>query len=118
MLKTPSFQRGFVSGNIGAGILFVSLIVFVLWFMSANSVKEKIQRICRPAYWLGNVFVSAAELGGNQQAVLNMQKMRDEGMDMSCRYMVWKQFYYEDWLRAVQEKQKAETEEMVKKGAK
>lgn len=92
-------QRGFVSGNVGAGILFVLLIVFVIWFLSASSVKQRVERVCRPAYWFGNLWVSVAELGGRPEGVSAMTKMRDD-LDYGCRHVIWKQFYYEDWLRA------------------
>lgn len=94
-------QRGFISGNVGAGILFILLIVWILWFMSATQPASRIERVCRPAYWFGNIFVSIAELGQDPQAVLNVVRLRTQ-LDYGCRHVIWKQFYYEDWLKAKQ----------------
>ena len=102
------FQTGFISGNIGAGILFICLVIYVIWFLSASTPMLRVERVCRPVYWFGSIWVSTAELTGSKEGIVSMLKMRED-MDFSCRYIVWKQFYYDDWMK--QKEQEARSDD-------
>lgn len=98
----PVGERGFIAGNIGAGIFFVLLIVFVVWFLSASSPRERLKRVCRPVWWFGDLWVSVGELDGRPEVMGDLSYMRDK-MDYSCQWIIWRLFYFNNDKNASRE---------------
>lgn len=76
------------------GILF---LVFVGWVLIAGQPSKRIDRVCAPVEWTGNLSTSLAALVVPQyQRNLNHWFGK---VDYACEYMVWRLLYQEDWNR-------------------
>lgn len=83
------------------GLLFLG---FVFWVIAAASPSQRIENLCRPVGWAGNVVVSGTAL------VLPAHQAKVQGgfnsLEYGCRYMVWRLFYqdeYNKWLNATKQ---------------
>lgn len=79
------------------GLLFLG---FVFWIVIATSPTNRIERVCTPIGWGGNVVTSLSAL------VLPKQQGTIQGwfdkLEYGCRYMTWRLFYqddYNEWLK-------------------
>lgn len=74
------------------GLLFLG---FVFWVLAAATPTARIENVCRPLGWGGNVIVSLSAL------VLPAQQTTIQGafdkFEYGCRYTVWRLFYQEDY---------------------
>ena len=72
------------------GMLFLA---FVAWVFISGTPQERINNVCRPIGWTGNVIVSMSAL------VLPDHQARMQGyfdkLEYGCRYMTWRLFYQE-----------------------
>lgn len=80
------------------GLLF---LVFVGWVFLAGTPQGRIQNVCRPIGWTGNVIVSFSAL------VLPDQQSKLQGyfkqFEYGCQFTSWRLFYqdaYNTWLDA------------------
>lgn len=85
------------------GILF---IVFVGWVLIAGQPTKRIDRVCAPVEWTGNLSTSLAALVVPQYQ-MNLKQWFDK-MDYGCEYLVWRLLYQDDWnkFQAAQAAQK------------
>lgn len=79
------------------GLVFLSFVVWVV--VLAGTPTKRIERVCRPIGWGGNVVTSLAAL------VLPSQQKNVQGwfdkLEYGCRYTTWRLFYqdeYNAWL--------------------
>lgn len=76
----------------------LSVLFFILWILVASSGGERIQRVCAPFDWVGNIVLSASALASpDSQAYLSKTS---EKVTYGCEYMVWRLFYqkgFEAW---------------------
>lgn len=81
-----------------AGVL---LIVFAVWVVMAANNAERIDRVCRPVTWLGNISVSLTSLvsDGNADAVQGTFNRLNYG----CRFTVWRLFFEKSYLKAMKD---------------
>lgn len=93
-----------MKGSIFTGLL----ILFVLWVAIGNGAEDRIVRSCKPVVWFGNLSVSVVQLidPDYQDAA---QEAFDR-MDYGCRYSIWRLLYEKEYLKDLEEKQKAEAE--------
>lgn len=80
------------------GLLFLG---FVFWVILAANPTQRIENVCRPIGWTGNVVTSASAL------VMPAQQATIQGgfdkVEYGCRYTVWRLFYqdaYNQWLNS------------------
>lgn len=79
---------------VGLGLLF-----FVLWIFVASSGTERVQRICAPVDWTGNVILSAAALASPESQVPLAKTMGK--VVYGCEYIFWRLFYQSEYLEWV-----------------
>lgn len=79
------------------GLVFMA---FVVWVLIAGNPSARIENVCRPVGWTGNVTTSLSAL------VLPDQQLKIQGwfnkLEYGCRYTVWRLFYQDDynaWLQ-------------------
>lgn len=87
--------------NVKELLLSIPLLVFILWVFSAPIPQQRIERVCQPINWVGNLATSSTALatdGHTETAVRWSDKL-----SYSCQYMVWRLFYQEEYNRAVKE---------------
>lgn len=87
--------------NVKELLLSIPLLVFILWVFAAPIPQQRIQRVCQPINWVGNIATSSTALatdGHTHTAV----KWSDK-LSYSCQYMVWRLFYQEEYNKAVKE---------------
>lgn len=74
------------------GLLF---LVFVGWVFLAGTPQGRIQNVCRPIGWTGNVVVSLSAL------VVPDQQSRLQGyfkqFEYGCQFTTWRLFYQEEY---------------------
>lgn len=98
-------QKGFIM----AGMLVTLLaIVFFVWVLVAGTPNERIERTCKPTVWAGKVVIATTDLINTDYSPKVTHFV--EQANYSCRYIVWKTFYAEEWMkeRAKQEAGKKE----------
>lgn len=87
------------------GLLFLG---FVFWVIAASSPSARIENICRPVGWTGNIITSLSAL------VLPAQQATIQGgfdkFEYGCRYTVWRLFYQEDYNKWLATQGKAPVE--------
>lgn len=87
--------------NVKELLLGIPVLVFILWVFSAPIPQQRIERVCQPINWVGNVATSSTALateGHTETAVRWNHKLT-----YSCQYMVWRLFYQEAYNQAVKE---------------
>lgn len=92
---TPSLekQRGSVLLSM---IAMMVAIVFIAWIFIPGEPTERSNRACSPVLWTGKFVVATTDL---IDADLSAPTTRFfEEANYSCRYVVWKTFYYEAWV--------------------
>lgn len=114
-LRSLNKQRGIISGNAFGGIFFIAVMVFLLWTILASTPRGRIERVCEPTHWIGKVFIGMFEMWGPQQA--NAAEDFFNETNYSCKYLIWRQFYYDDWLKSQPKQVKPEVKAEVKKDA-
>lgn len=72
------------------------LMIFFVFVMLGNSPTEKIERSCEPVLWVGNVVESVFLLADSDWS--DDVKETTEEIDYSCRYIIWRAFYEEEYL--------------------
>jgi hypothetical protein len=79
------------------GLLFLA---FVGWVLVAGNPTTRIENVCRPIGWTGNVTTSLAALVLPDQQV-KVQSWFNK-LEYGCRYTVWRLFYqdaYNEWVQ-------------------
>jgi hypothetical protein len=78
------------------GLLFLA---FVGWIFISSSPTERIEHLCRPVHWSGNIATSfSALIVPSQQS--NVQKWFDK-FEYGCQYMTWRLLYQADYNKAI-----------------
>lgn len=96
-------QRGSVLFSM---LLIMLSIVFIAWIFIPGEPSERTNRACSPVLWAGKVVVSGTDLI-NQDYSPPTTRFFEEA-NYSCRYMVWKTFYYESWVESQAEEARGE----------
>lgn len=79
-----------------AGAMF---IVFIVWVTIAKNHGERIERVCSPFGWTGNVSVSLFSLAGTKAAD-NAQDMFDR-VTYGCEYASWRLVFENRYLDVI-----------------
>jgi hypothetical protein len=87
------------------GLLFLG---FVAWIFVTANPSERIERVCRPVGWGGNVVVSLSALAAPDEEKV-VQGWFNK-LEYGCRYMTWRLVYQTAWNQSVTaQKQDAST---------
>lgn len=78
------------------GLLFLA---FVVWVFIASDGSERINRVCKPIGWSGNLVVSLASLAAPDHAPAG-QKWFDK-FEYGCRYMTWRVIYQDEYNKYI-----------------
>lgn len=81
---------------IGLPVLF-----FIFWVFIAPMPEERIVRACEPINWVGNLATSTTALS-KEDHTLTAARWSDK-LNYSCRYIIWRLLYQDEYLKAVQE---------------
>ncbi len=99
---TPTLQKQ--RGSVLLSMISVMLlIVFFVWIFIPGEPTERSNRACSPTLWAGKLVVSATDLMNSSLSPPTTRFF--EEANYSCRYMVWKTFYYEAWIDSQAEEQ-------------
>lgn len=75
--------------------------MFLGWVFTAPMPQDRITRACEPINWVGNMATSATALSA-QSATATTARWSDK-LNYSCRYLIWRAVYQDDYNRAVTE---------------
>lgn len=93
------------------GLLFLG---FIAWVFISATPNERIEKVCRPIGWGGNVVTSLAAMA-TPSTQTTVQKWFDR-LEYGCRYTTWRLFYqteYNKWKAGheAQQRENAATDE-------
>jgi hypothetical protein len=96
------------------GLLFLG---FIAWVFISATPNDRIEKVCRPIGWGGNVVTSLAAMA-TPSTQTTVQKWFDR-LEYGCRYTTWRLFYQSEFnkWKAGQEAQQrgnADTDEAQK----
>lgn len=76
-------------------IFGLAILGFIVWAFATSNPAERIDRVCRPVAWGGNVATSVAALttAKYQENVNNLFSKVNYG----CQYTVWRLFYQKEY---------------------
>lgn len=77
----------------------VPVLFFILWVFAAAVPQDRIARGCEPINWLGNVATSTTALSTEAHATTTARW--SDKLNYSCKYMVWRLFYQDEYNKAV-----------------
>jgi len=77
------------------GLLFLAFVGWI--FISANPT-ERLDRLCRPVGWSGNIIVSLSAMAVPEQQG-TVQSWFDK-LEYGCQYTAWRLLYQSDWNKA------------------
>lgn len=69
----------------------LTLLGFIFWIIMASSPTERIERVCKPVAWTGNVTTSLAALVTPQFQTASQDWFNK--LNYGCEYTVWRLFY-------------------------
>jgi hypothetical protein len=78
------------------GLLFLG---FVAWIFVTANPSERIERVCRPVGWAGNVVVSLSALAAPDEEKV-VQGWFNK-LEYGCRYMTWRLLYQTAYNQAL-----------------
>lgn len=82
-------------------IVGIPALLFIFWVFAAPVPQERIQRVCEPIHWVGNVATSTTALSAEKHTATTVRW--SDKLNYSCQYTVWRLFYQEEYNKAVQE---------------
>ena len=88
-------------------VFFAGCCFFALWVVIAGSPTDRITRACAPTSWVGTMITSIASVFGAGAEQRSSTAMRE--MNVTCKYLVFRQFYAEDLARARAEAEAAKS---------
>jgi hypothetical protein len=76
-------------------IFGLAILGFIVWAFATSSSNERIERVCKPVAWGGNIATSVAALttAKYQENVNNLFGKVNYG----CQYTVWRLFYQKEY---------------------
>lgn len=80
-------------------LLGIPILCFVFWVFTAPMPANRIERVCEPINWVGNVATSTTALTADSHTQTSVRW--SDKMNYSCKYMVWRLFYQEAYNKAV-----------------
>lgn len=89
------------------GIFTLLIAFFAGWVVIAGSAEKRIERVCEPAHWAGNIAVSITQLISFGSAD-SVQAFFDKS-NYSCRFTVWRLIYEKDYLNEINSEKEAKT---------
>lgn len=84
-------------------IVTILMVMYIGWIFLASDSQVRIERVCHPVVWGGNVAVSVTSLTFNDSQDSVQEAFNN--LDYGCRFTVWRLFYEKEYLEAL-EKQK------------
>lgn len=82
-------------------LISVPLLCFIFWVFTAPLPQNRIERVCEPIHWVGNVATSTTALSVDRHTT-TAARWSDK-LNYSCQYLVWRLFYQDDYNKAVEE---------------
>lgn len=70
---------------------FMIVASFIVWVVIVTPRQERLERMCAPVRWLGNMLASIAFLG-SETAGNSVQRAFDSAFE-GCQYTMWRLFY-------------------------
>ena len=88
-----------MSTSIWTHITTALVVAFLGYIFIADSPQERLDHACKPVEWVGNMTVSLSALTtpGWQTRV----KRWIANTDYACEYVLWRQFYEDDYKKAL-----------------
>ena len=80
-------------------LLGIPVLCFIFWVFIAPLPGDRIERVCEPINWAGNLMTSGSALASASHTETAVRW--SDKMDYSCKYMVWRLFYQEAYNKAV-----------------
>lgn len=80
-------------------LLGIPVLMFVWWVFTAPVPQQRIERVCEPINWVGNLGTSATALATDTHT--GTAERWSSKLDYSCQYMIWRLFYQKDYNAAV-----------------
>lgn len=80
-------------------ILGIPVLCFIWWVFAAPVPQQRIERVCEPVHWIGNVATSTTALATANHTDTSVRWT--DKLNYSCQYLVWRLFYQDDYNAAV-----------------
>lgn len=81
-------------------LLGIPIVCFIFWVFTAPLPQARIERVCQPITWAGNIVTSTTALTTDSHTSTSVRW--SDKMNYSCQYMVWRLFYQEEYNKAVE----------------
>lgn len=82
-------------------LISIPLVIFIFWVFSAPLPQARIERVCEPIQWVGNLATSTTALSSERHTGTAMRW--SDKLDYSCQYLIWRLFYQDDYNKALAE---------------
>lgn len=82
-------------------LIGIPVLFFIFWVFTAPVPEERIVRACEPINWVGNLATSTTALS-KEDHTLTAARWSDK-LNYSCRYIIWRLLYQDEYLKAVEE---------------
>jgi len=93
-------------------LLGIPVVVFIFWVFTAPLPQNRIERVCQPIQWVGNLATSTTALSADKHT--SSAARWSDKLNYSCQYLIWRLFYQDEYNKAVQEGRVKVTEDDVK----
>lgn len=81
-------------------LLGIPVVCFIFWVFTAPLPQNRIDRVCEPIHWVGNIVTSTTALTTDSHTSTSVRW--SDKLNYSCKYMVWRLFYQEEYNKAVE----------------
>lgn len=81
-------------------LLGIPVLCFVFWVFIAPIPANRIERVCEPINWVGNIATTTTALTTEGHTATSVRW--SDKLNYSCKYMVWRLFYQEAYNKAVE----------------
>lgn len=83
----------------GIGIFSIAFLAFVIWVFASADPVERINRVCEPVSWMGNITESLFAVSFPEYRYLVTEAKGD--LAYTCHYSIWRLFYEDPYLNSL-----------------
>jgi len=80
-------------------LIGIPLLMFILWVFIAPLPEQRIERVCAPITWVGNLTTSTTALTKKNHT--DTAATWADKLDYSCQYLIWRLIYQKDYNEAI-----------------
>lgn len=82
-------------------LMGIPLLMFVFWVFIAPVPQDRIDRVCSPIQWVGNLTTSLTALSTEKHTETAVTWA--DKLDYSCQFLIWRLIYQDDYNQAIKD---------------